>query len=101
MPEFRSVAQLRMLQSLSTKLNRLNDISEIGEAITAELRSLIDYHNCRIYVLDNVNDHVEHFALTTRPEVHHLIASLLDGSVTNQTQVAAIFQSPGTVTELL
>jgi diguanylate cyclase (GGDEF)-like protein len=50
--EFRSVAQLRMLQSLSTKLNRLNDIREIGEAIAAELRSLIDYHNCRIYLLD-------------------------------------------------
>src|SRR5206468_5584846 len=50
--EFRSVAQLRMLQSLSTKLNRLNDIREIGEAITGELRSLIDYHNCRIYLLD-------------------------------------------------
>jgi diguanylate cyclase (GGDEF)-like protein len=51
--EFRSVAQLRMLQSLSTKLNRLNDIREIGEAIAAELRSLIDYHNCRIYLLDS------------------------------------------------
>ena len=50
--EYRSVAQLRMLQSLSTRLNRLNDIREIGEAITAELRSLIDYHNCRIYLLD-------------------------------------------------
>jgi diguanylate cyclase (GGDEF)-like protein len=50
--EFRSVAQLRMLQSLSTKLNRLGDVHEIGEAITAELRSLIDYHNCRIYLLD-------------------------------------------------
>ncbi|TMK84823.1 MAG: diguanylate cyclase, partial [Actinobacteria bacterium] len=50
--EPRSVAQLRMLQSLSAKLNRLNDVRMIGEAITAELRSLIDYHNCRVFVLD-------------------------------------------------
>jgi HD-GYP domain-containing protein (c-di-GMP phosphodiesterase class II)/putative methionine-R-sulfoxide reductase with GAF domain len=49
--ESRSVAQLRMLQSLSAKLNRLHSVPEIGEAITAELRSLIDYHNCRVYLL--------------------------------------------------
>ena len=49
--ELRSVAQLKMLQSLSNKLNRLNDVSAIGESITAELRSLIDYHNCRVHVM--------------------------------------------------
>jgi PAS domain S-box-containing protein len=50
-PELRSVAQLKMLHSLAPRLNRLSDIAEIGEAITAELRTLIDYHNCRIYLL--------------------------------------------------
>jgi len=50
--EPRSVAQLRMLHSLSTKLNRLNDVAQIGEAITTELRSLLDYHNCRVHLLD-------------------------------------------------
>jgi diguanylate cyclase (GGDEF)-like protein len=49
--EMRSVAVLKMLQSLTQKLNRLNDIEEIGETITAELRSLIDYHNCRVHLL--------------------------------------------------
>jgi diguanylate cyclase (GGDEF)-like protein len=49
--ELRSVAQLKMLASLSNRLNRLNDVREIGETITAELRSLIDYHNCRVHVL--------------------------------------------------
>jgi diguanylate cyclase (GGDEF)-like protein len=48
----RSVAQLRVLQSLSARLNRLNDVQRIGEVITTELRALIDYHNCRVYVLD-------------------------------------------------
>jgi PAS domain S-box-containing protein len=41
-----------MLHSLAARLNRLNDVNAIGEAITAELRTLIDYHNCRIYLLD-------------------------------------------------
>jgi diguanylate cyclase (GGDEF)-like protein len=50
--ELRSAAQLRMLQSLSAKLNRLNDVRQIGEVITDELRSLVDYHNCRVHLLD-------------------------------------------------
>ncbi len=41
-----------MLQSLARKLNRLNDVAEIGEAIVDELRILIDYHNCIVYLLD-------------------------------------------------
>jgi signal transduction histidine kinase len=49
--ELRSVAQLKMLQSLARRLNRLNDVQQIGDAITAELRTLIDYHNCRVHLL--------------------------------------------------
>jgi diguanylate cyclase (GGDEF)-like protein len=49
--EIRSVAHLKMLQSLAGKLNRLNDVERIGETITAELSSLIDYHNCRVHLL--------------------------------------------------
>ena len=48
----RSIAHLKMLQSLAGKLNRLNDVREIGEAIVDELRMLIDYHNCSVYLLD-------------------------------------------------
>ena len=48
----RSIAHLKMLQSLSGKLNRINDVREIGHEIAAELRSLIDYHNCRVFVVD-------------------------------------------------
>jgi diguanylate cyclase (GGDEF)-like protein len=50
--DIRSIAHLKMLQSLSGKLNRLNDVREIGDEIAAELRSLIDYHNCRVFVVD-------------------------------------------------
>jgi diguanylate cyclase (GGDEF)-like protein len=50
--DVRSIAHLKMLQSLSSKLNRLNDSREIGMTIANELRSLIDYHNCRVFVID-------------------------------------------------
>lgn len=47
----RSVAQLRMLHSLGATLNVLTSAEAIGNAITAELRTLVDYHNCRVYLL--------------------------------------------------
>jgi len=50
--DLRSIAHLKMLQRLGGQLNRLNELSEIGSAVTDELRKLIDYHNCRVYVLD-------------------------------------------------
>ena len=50
--DVRSIAHLKMLQSLTGRLNRLNDVREIGNAIAAELRSLVDYHNCRVFVAD-------------------------------------------------
>ncbi|HUJ54776.1 MAG TPA: diguanylate cyclase [Gaiellaceae bacterium] len=49
----RSLAHMKLLQSLTGKLNRLNDVRMIGDEIIAELRSLIDYHNCRVLVVDN------------------------------------------------
>jgi len=49
--ELRSVAQLRMLHALASRLNALDDVDAIGDAITTELKTLIDYHACRIYRL--------------------------------------------------
>ncbi|HEX3805486.1 MAG TPA: diguanylate cyclase, partial [Gaiellaceae bacterium] len=46
--DVRSIAHLKMLQSLAGKLNRLNDVTQIGNTIATELRLLIDYHNCRV-----------------------------------------------------
>jgi PAS domain S-box-containing protein len=51
--EGRSLAQLKMLHSLAARLNDLDEVRAIGEAITAELGSLIEYHNCRVFVLDD------------------------------------------------
>ncbi len=50
--DMRSIAHLKMLQSLAGKLNRLNDVRELGTVIANELRSLIDYHNCRVFAVD-------------------------------------------------
>jgi diguanylate cyclase (GGDEF)-like protein len=50
--DVRSIAHLKMLQSLAGKLNRLNDVAQIGETIASELRMLIDYHNCRVVLRD-------------------------------------------------
>ncbi len=49
--ELRSVAQLRFLHGLAPRLNALDDVGAIARAITVELQTLIDYHNCRIYLL--------------------------------------------------
>jgi diguanylate cyclase (GGDEF)-like protein len=50
--DVRSIAHLKMLQSLAGKLNRLNDVRQIGEVIADELRLLINYHNCRVSVIE-------------------------------------------------
>ena len=50
--DLRSVAHLKMLQSLASKLNRLNDVAQIASTISNELRTLIDYHNCRVYTVE-------------------------------------------------
>jgi diguanylate cyclase (GGDEF)-like protein len=49
----RSIAHLKMLQSFSGKLSRLNDSTQIGLTIADELRLLIDYHNCRVFLRDD------------------------------------------------
>jgi diguanylate cyclase (GGDEF)-like protein len=48
--DVRSIAHLKLLQSASSKLNRLNGTTEIGETIADELRRLFDYHNCRVFI---------------------------------------------------
>src|SRR5262249_1507014 len=50
--DVRSIAHMKMLQSLSGKLSRLNDVTQIGLTISDELRLLVDYHNCRLFIRD-------------------------------------------------
>ncbi|MEO8424001.1 MAG: ATP-binding protein [Actinomycetota bacterium] len=44
-------AQLQMLHRLAARLNQAPDVPGIGEAVTSELRTLLDYHNCRVHLL--------------------------------------------------
>ncbi len=50
--DIRSVAHLKMLQSVAARLNRLSSVKDIAEAIVSELRGLIDYHSCRVYLVE-------------------------------------------------
>jgi diguanylate cyclase (GGDEF)-like protein len=51
--DVRSIAHLKMLQSLAGKLNRLNDPREIAVTIANELRTLIDYVSCVVFMNDD------------------------------------------------
>ncbi len=50
--DVRSISHLKMLHGVSTKLSRLLEIDEIAATIADELRQLIDYHNCRVFLRD-------------------------------------------------
>jgi GAF domain-containing protein len=50
--DLRSLAHMKLLQSLTGKLNQLNDVRRVGEVIADELHALIDYHNCRVFVVE-------------------------------------------------
>jgi GAF domain-containing protein len=48
--DLRSVAHLKLLQTLAAKISRLDEVEVIGKAIVEELSALVDYHACRVYV---------------------------------------------------
>ncbi len=78
--ELRSVAQLRMLHALASRVNALADVAAIGEAITTELKTLIDYHNCRVYLLQD--DGVTLWPSTFRGELSEYESETPDELVT-------------------
>ena len=44
--------QLEALQRIGARLARLASLEEVGQAVCTETRQVIDYHNCRVYVLE-------------------------------------------------
>ena len=46
-------AQIESIAKLGTRLNHLSTVDEIGAAICLELRQLIDYHNVRVYRVED------------------------------------------------
>ena len=53
--------------TLATKLNRLNDVWQIAETIVAELRTMVDYHNARVYLLGEDGHTLEPHRLRRHP----------------------------------
>lgn len=69
--DVRSIAHLKMLQSLAGKLNRLNDVRQIGMTIANELRTLIDYVSCVVWI----RDEEKLFPLAARGELADIVAN--------------------------
>ena len=43
---------LSVVQASVNRMNRLTSVAEIGEAVVEETRRVVDYHNCRVYVIE-------------------------------------------------
>ncbi|HEX8917052.1 MAG TPA: diguanylate cyclase, partial [Chloroflexota bacterium] len=50
------VFELQTIQSIVQKLTPLHDPAFIADLIDRELKALIDYHSCRLFVLDQAED---------------------------------------------
>src|SRR5207253_7957475 len=78
-----SVAHMKRLQGRGGKLNRLNDVRQIGNVIAAELRSLIDYHNCRVSLVEGDDvipiAFVGQFTSETREPMEILVCKVGEG----------------------
>jgi diguanylate cyclase (GGDEF)-like protein len=46
-----SLAQLRLLGTLSVRLHQLNDVAAIADTIVRELRTIVDYQDARVYLI--------------------------------------------------
>jgi len=49
--EGESLTQLKRLGEVATKLNLLNDVERIANTIVQELRTMVDYHDARVYLV--------------------------------------------------
>ena len=52
MRDVRSLAHMKLLQSIAGQLNRLNDVEQIGLTIADELRTLMDYYDCWVSLVE-------------------------------------------------
>ena len=52
----RWAAQLAAVQASVSRMNRLTAVAEVGTAVVEETRRVIDYHNCRVYLLEAPDD---------------------------------------------
>ncbi|MEO8229296.1 MAG: diguanylate cyclase [Chloroflexota bacterium] len=50
--------QLAVLQAASGRMTRQNTLASVGRAIVEEVGKVIDYHNCRVYLIEEPDDMV-------------------------------------------
>ena len=43
---------MSMLQAASARMSRQNSIESVGQAVVEETQRIIDYHNARVYILE-------------------------------------------------
>ncbi|MFI5261021.1 MAG: diguanylate cyclase [Candidatus Limnocylindrales bacterium] len=48
----RWAGQLSVVQASVNRMNRLTSVAEIGQAVVEETRRVVDYHNCRVYLIE-------------------------------------------------
>ncbi|MGI8825608.1 MAG: diguanylate cyclase [Chloroflexota bacterium] len=67
----RRVFELQSIQSIVQKLTPLHDVPAIAAVINCELKQLIDYHSCRLFLLDRQHDVLVPILLegSTQPEL--------------------------------
>jgi diguanylate cyclase (GGDEF)-like protein len=49
-------SQLAVLQAASARMSRQNTIASVGRAIVEEVGKIIDYHNCRVYLIEDPDE---------------------------------------------
>ncbi|CAN5458060.1 hypothetical protein BH20CHL6_BH20CHL6_09200 [soil metagenome] len=63
-PSDRWSRQLQAIQRIGARLTRLSSVEDVGLALCTEAKRVIDYHSCRVYVLDSQGIELVPVALT-------------------------------------
>ena len=50
--DVRAIAHLKMLQNVAGKLGRLTTVEDVARLVAGELRTLVDYDGCRLYLAE-------------------------------------------------
>ena len=59
----RALEQMQLVQSLSAAFTGMRSLPEVGQVVVSQLRTLIEYHSCRFYVISPDGEMLEPVAL--------------------------------------
>jgi HD-GYP domain-containing protein (c-di-GMP phosphodiesterase class II)/putative methionine-R-sulfoxide reductase with GAF domain len=59
----RALDQMQLLLSLAGSFSAIHSVAEVGQIVVSQLRTLIDYHSCRFYVVSRDGRTLEPVAL--------------------------------------